>query len=63
MQEWIHDDADIDHSPVVWAIDLGPEEDRKLIAYYKDRKVWLIEPDEKPPKLIPYASVENGGGE
>ncbi len=63
LQEWIHDDADIDHSPVVWAIDLGPEEDRKLIAYYKDRKVWLIEPDEKPPKLIPYASVENGGGE
>lgn len=60
LQEWIHDDADIDHSPIVWAIDLGPEENRKLISYYRDRKVWLIEPDEKPPKLMPYESVEAG---
>jgi hypothetical protein len=54
LQEWVHDDADIDRSPIVWAIDRGPEEDRKLISYYPDRKVWLIEPDEKPPKLTPY---------
>jgi len=60
LQEWIHDDADIDHSPVVWAIDLGPEENRKLISYYKDRNVWLIQPDEDPPKLTPYKSVESG---
>ena len=59
LQEWIHDDADIDRSPIVWAIDLGEEENRKLISYYKDRKVWLIEPDEKPPKLMPYESVEH----
>jgi hypothetical protein len=59
LQEWIHDDADIDHSPIVWASDLGAEENRKLISYYKDRKVWLIEPDEKPPKLMPYESAEN----
>ncbi|HWD98046.1 MAG TPA: hypothetical protein VG345_03385 [Bryobacteraceae bacterium] len=57
LQEWVHDAADIDRSPVVWAIDLGPEENRKLISCYPDRKVWLIEPDEKPPKLMPYDSA------
>jgi hypothetical protein len=61
LQEWIHDDADIDRSPIVWAIDLGREENRKLMSYYKDRNVWLIQPDEKPPKLMPYESVETGG--
>lgn len=54
LQEWVHDDADIDRSPIVWAIDLGPGENRRLINYYKDRKVWLVEPDEKPPVLVRY---------
>jgi hypothetical protein len=54
LREWIHNDADIDRSPVVWALDLGPEEDAKLIAYYPNRTVWTAEPDAKPPRLYPY---------
>ncbi len=54
LQEWIHDDADIDRSPVIWAIDLGPSENRKLMDYYKDRKFWLVKPDETPPVLTRY---------
>lgn len=54
LREWIHNDADIDRSPVVWALDLGPEEDAKLIGYYPNRTVWTAEPDAKPPRLDPY---------
>jgi 4-amino-4-deoxy-L-arabinose transferase-like glycosyltransferase len=53
-QEWIHNDADIDRARVVWALELTPGENAKLKSYYPDRKVWLMEPDAQPPKLLPY---------
>ncbi len=56
LREWIHNEADIDRSRVVWALDLGPEEDAKLIAYYRGRTVWLAEPDAKPPRLTPWSA-------
>jgi hypothetical protein len=52
--DWIHNAADIDRARVVWAIDLGPEENEKLRRYYPDRKTWLLEPDLRPPKLAEY---------
>lgn len=55
FQEWVHNPADIDSSPIVWARDLGPTENAKLIRYYASRSVWLLEPDAQPPKLAPYA--------
>ena len=55
LREWISNAADIDRSKVVWALDLGPEEDRKLLDYYPDRTVWLAEPDARPPRLLPYS--------
>ncbi len=55
--EWIHNAADIDHSRVVWALDLGASRNDKLKAYYPDRKVWLMEPDALPPRLVPYPAV------
>jgi hypothetical protein len=54
FREWIHNSADIDAAQVVWANDLGTEEDRKLLHYYPDRKPWLLEPDAHPPILRPY---------
>ena len=56
LREWIHNEADIDGSHVVWALDLGPEEDARLRAYYPHRTVWLAEPDAVPPTLAPYTS-------
>lgn len=56
LREWVHNEADLDASRVVWALDLGPEEDRKLMQYYPRRTAWLIEPDSRPPKLSPYPS-------
>jgi hypothetical protein len=54
FHEWIHNDANIDAADVVWAADLGEEEDEKLKAYYPSRSAWIVEPDAKPPRLIPY---------
>ena len=46
--------ADIDASQIVWARDLGAEEDEKLRQYYPDRTAWLLEPDFRPPRLGKY---------
>lgn len=50
QDEWIYNEADIDRARIVWARDLGAE-DEKLRAYYPDRKVLLLEPDVRPPRL------------
>jgi hypothetical protein len=54
-QEWIHNAADIDRAKVVWAIDLGSEQDAVLRAYYPDRTVWLLEGDAHPALLVPWS--------
>jgi hypothetical protein len=53
QDEWVYNEADIDRSRIVWARDLG-QENRKLIEYYPDRQVWLLEPDARPANLEPY---------
>ena len=56
-EEWIHNDADIDASKVVWAYDMGREQNRELVDYFRDRTAWLIELDVKKPatEAMPYS--------
>ncbi len=53
--DWVDNVAEIDRSKLVWARDMGSEQNEELIRYFKDRKVWLIEPDELPPRISPYS--------
>jgi hypothetical protein len=54
QDEWVHNDADTDAAKVVWAHDLGREENEKLLSAMPGRTVWLLEPDANPPGLTRY---------
>lgn len=54
QDEWVYNEADIDAARIVWARDLGPEEDQELRHYYPDRAVLLLDPDSEPPQLSSY---------
>jgi hypothetical protein len=51
---WIYNEADIDASPIVWARELDEESNRRLLAYFKDRQVWLLDTDTVPYTLVSY---------
>ncbi len=53
FHEWIHNEADIDSSDVVWAADLGEEKNELLRGYYRDRAAFVVEPDAHTPRLAP----------
>jgi len=52
--EWVYNAADIDGSKVIWAREMDSAEDRDLLHYYKDRRVWLVQPDLQPAQISPY---------
>jgi hypothetical protein len=58
IDEWVYNAPDIDGSKVIWAREMDDAENLELIRYYKDRKVWLVEPDSDPRKITPYTATE-----
>jgi len=52
--EWVFNGADIDGAKVLWARELNAEQNAKLFAYFRDRQIWLVEPDTDNTELKPY---------
>ena len=52
--EWVYNGADIDGSKVIWARELDADQNARLFAYFKDRQIWIVEPDLDNTELKPY---------
>jgi hypothetical protein len=64
--DWINNAADLDAAPVVWARDLGPEENRSLVECFPDRRVWRLDgvyPPATGPDLRAETSDQEGVGD
>ena len=63
-QEWVYNEADIDHAPIVWAREMDRPSNKRLLRYFNERKVWLltIDNDADTPRLAPYPPLGLGGG-
>jgi hypothetical protein len=55
-EDWVWNEADIDASQVVWAREMNPDADRRLLAYFPDRRAWLleVEVDKRIYRLTPH---------
>ena len=56
--DWVANGAEIDTSKVLWARELDENQNRELFDYFKDRHIWLVEPDVDTTVLRPYAPPE-----
>jgi hypothetical protein len=54
-REWVYNEAAIDDAKVVWARDMGTTDNRELLEYFRNRKVWLVEGDSPTPQLQAYS--------
>ncbi len=59
--EWVYNGADIDGSPVVWARDMGDNDNGPLLNYFKDRSAWVVEVtgNNGPFKVMPYGAPDS----
>ena len=54
LHEWVFNGADLENGKVVWARELRPDWEAALVSHYKDRHIWLVEPDSSPVVIKPY---------
>lgn len=52
FREYVYNDADIDRARIVWARDMGPEQNRALLEYFRGRQIWMLDADSEPLKLV-----------
>jgi len=55
--EWVYNDADIDHANIVWARDMGLSKNKELLDYYHDRQIWYVDHAAFIVRLIPYDQI------
>jgi hypothetical protein len=54
LYEWVFNGADLENGKVLWARELRPDWEAALVRHYKDRHIWLVEPDANPVRIEPY---------
>ncbi len=54
--EWVYNAADLEGAAVIWAHDLGPDENEALIATLRGRRVWRLRASEPPWELEIYGA-------
>jgi hypothetical protein len=55
-REYVINEPDIDKANIVWARDFGDEKNKELLEHFRDRHIWLFDPDNKPePRLYTWA--------
>lgn len=50
--EWVYNEARIDEAKVIWAHDLDPATNARLLAYYAGRRVWRLNADTNPRQPV-----------
>jgi hypothetical protein len=53
-EEYVYNEADIDHAKTVWAREIPGMDLSPLLNYFKNRDVWLYEPDVDDASVAPY---------
>jgi hypothetical protein len=54
-EEYVFNDADIDRARIVWAREIPGQSLAPLLNYFRNRDVWVFEPDDDDRKLYRYA--------
>jgi len=53
-EEYVYNDADIDHAKTVWAREIPGMDLAPLLTYFRNRDVWLFEPDVDNRSVSPF---------
>jgi hypothetical protein len=57
-EEYVYNGADIDRAKTVWAREILGKDLSPLFSYFRNRDVWLFEPDEDDSIVRPYAEPD-----
>jgi hypothetical protein len=52
--EWVYNSADIDSQRIIFAHDLGAQENAALVQYYAGRRIWLLTQSDTTVRVEPY---------
>ncbi len=57
--DWISNSADVDAATVVWARQVDEASDRRLVEYFRDRRIWWLDlTGSGTPTPVPYSELE-----
>ncbi len=62
-EEYVYNEADIDHAKTVWAREIPGRDLAPMLAYFRNRDVLVYEPDEDDLMLTPYSADAPDGAQ